>query len=121
MAQYINLISNTNAATPVDIWEPSGPYIEQHIAHQYAVGFFHNFGFDKNSLEVESYFKTCKNRLDYIDGADLVGNRAIEKVLLSGKTEAYGIEFLFRKNTGKLNGWVAYTLSKSMQQTQGRT
>lgn len=121
MAQYIHLISNTNAATPLDIWEPSGPYIKPQIVHQYAVGFFQNFGFDKYSLEVESYFKTGKNRLDYIDGADLVGNRAIEQVLLSGKTEAYGIEFLFRKNTGKLNGWVAYTLSKSMQQTQGRT
>lgn len=121
MAQYIHLISNTNAATPLDIWEPSGPYIKPQIVHQYAVGFFQNFGFDKYSLEIESYFKTGKNRLDYIDGADLIGNRAIEQVLLNGKTEAYGFEFLLRKNTGKLNGWIAYTISKSMQQTSGRT
>lgn len=121
MAQYIHIISNTNAATPLDIWEPSGPYIKPQIVHQYAAGFFQNFGFDQYSLEIESYFKTGKNRLDYIDGADLIGNRAIEQVLLTGKTEAYGLEILFRKNTGKLNGWIAYTISKSMQQTVGRT
>ncbi len=121
MAQYIHVISNTNAATPLDIWEPSGPYIKPQIVHQYAVGYFQNFGFDKYSLEIESYFKAGKNRLDYIDGADLIGNRAIEQVLLNGKTEAYGLEFLFRKNTGKLNGWIAYTIAKSMQQTEGRT
>lgn len=121
MAQYIHLISNTNAATPLDIWEPSGPYVKPQIVHQYAVGYFQNLADNKYSLEIESYFKAGKNRLDYIDGADLIGNRAIEQVLLNGKTEAYGLEFLFRKNTGKLNGWIAYTIAKSMQQTVGRT
>lgn len=121
MAQYVHLISNTTAATPLDIWEPSGPYIKPQIVDQYAVGYFQNLNDNKYSLEIESYFKLGKNRLDYIDGADLIANRAIEQVLLNGKTEAYGLEFLFRKNEGKLTGWVAYTIAKSMQQTPGRT
>lgn len=121
MAQYIHLISNTNAATPLDLWEPSGPYVKPQIVHQYAVGYFQNLADNTYSLEIESYFKAGKNRLDYIDGADLIGNRAIEQVLLNGKTEAYGLEILFRKNSGKLNGWIAYTIAKSMQQTVGRT
>lgn len=121
MAQYVHLISNTTSATPLDIWEPSGPYVKPQIVDQYAVGFFQNLNNNKYSLEIESYFKLGKNRLDYIDGADLIGNRAIEQVLLNGKTEAYGLEFLFRKNEGKLTGWVAYTIAKSMQQTAGRT
>lgn len=121
MAQYIHIVSNTNAATPLDIWEPSGPYIKPQIVYQYAVGFFQNFKENKYSLEVEAYYKDGKNRLDYIDGADLIGNKAIEQVLLNGKTRAYGIEFLFRKNIGKFNGWIAYTISKSEQKTVGRT
>lgn len=120
MAQYIHVISNTNAATPLDIWEPSGPYIKPQIVYQYAVGFFQNFVDNAFSLEVETYYKDGKNRLDYIDGADLIGNRAIEQVLLSGKTRAYGLEILFRKNYGKFNGWIAYTISKSEQKTVGR-
>ncbi len=120
MSQYVHLISNTTAATPLDIWEPSGPYIKPQIVDQYAVGYFKNFKENEYSLEIESYFKLGKNRLDYIDGADLIGNRAIEQVLLTGKTEAYGLEFLLRKNTGKLSGWLAYTIAKSLQQTPGR-
>lgn len=121
MSQYVHLISNTTAATPLDIWEPSGPYIKPQIVDQYAVGYFQNFKENEYSLEIESYFKLGKNRLDYIDGADLIGNRAIEQVLLNGKTEAYGLEFLFRKNEGNLTGWVAYTIARSLQQTVGRT
>ena len=62
-----------------------------------------------------------KNRLDYIDGADLIANNAIEQVVLAGKSRAYGLEILARKNEGKLNGWISYTLSRSEQKTEGRT
>src|SRR5690606_30075316 len=69
MAQYVHLISNTTSATPLDIWEPSGPYVKPQIVDQYAVGYFQNLSDNKYSLEIESYFKLGKNRLDYIDGA----------------------------------------------------
>ena len=59
--------------------------------------------------------------MDYIDGADLVANEAIEQVILNGEMRSYGLEILLRKNTGKFNGWIAYTLSKSQQRTPGRT
>lgn len=121
MAQYIHLISNTSSATPLDIWEPSGPYVKPQIVDQFAIGFFENFKENEYSLEIESYYKSGQNRIDYIDGADLIANRAIEQVLLNGKTEAYGLEFLFRKNTGDLTGWIAYTIGRSQQQTLGRT
>lgn len=62
-----------------------------------------------------------KNRLDYINGADLIANNAIEQVVLSGKAKAYGLEFLLRKNEGKFTGWLSYTLSRSEQKTPGRT
>ena len=121
MAQYVHLISNTTSATPLDIWEPSGPYVKPQVVDQYAVGYFENFNGNEYSLEIESYLKLGQNRIDYIDGADLIANQAIEQVLLNGKTEAYGLEFLLRKNTGKLTGWIAYTIARSQQQTKGRT
>ena len=119
MAQYIHLISNTSSPTPFDIYAPSGKYIEPQLADQVALGYFRNF---KNySLEVETFFKKVKNRLDYVDDADLIANDAVEQILLNGEARAYGLEMLFKKNTGKLQGWIAYTLSKSEQRTPGRT
>lgn len=118
MTQYIHLISNTTAPTPFDIYAPSGKYIEPQIGDQYAFGYYRNF--EGYSLEVESFYKMVKNRLDYIDGADLIANDAVEQILLNGKARAYGLEMLLKKNTGKLQGWLSYTLSKSEQQTLGR-
>lgn len=119
MAQYIHLISNTTSPTPFDIYAPSGKYIKPQLADQVAVGYFRNF--ENYSLEVESFYKKIKNRLDYIDGADLIANNAVEQILLNGQARAYGLEVLFRKNSGKLQGWLAYTLSKSEQRTPGRS
>ncbi len=119
MTQYIHLISNTTSPTPFDIYAPSGKYIEPQLADQVALGYFRNF--ENYSLEVETFYKKVKNRLDYINGADLIANNAIEQILLNGEARAYGFEVLLKKTTGKFQGWLAYTLSKSEQRTPGRT
>ena len=121
MAQYLHLISNTNSPTPIDVWAPSGKYIDPQLLDQVAVGYFKIFDNNRYNLEVEAFYKTIQNRLDYIDGAELIANDAIEQILLTGQARAGGLEVLFRKNEGKLTGWIAYTLSRSEQQTQGRT
>jgi hypothetical protein len=121
MTQYLQLISNTSSPTPLDVWMPSDNYIKPQLADQVALGYFKNFKDDTYSLEVETYYKKVKNRLDYIDGANLIANKAIEQVILNGQLRSYGLEVLFRKNEGKFNGWISYTLSKSEQQTPGRT
>ena len=121
MSQYLHLLSNTSSPTPLDIWAPSGTYIKPQILDQVALGYFRTFKDNLYALEVETFYKDIKNRIDYIDGANLIANDAIEQVILNGKARAYGLEVLFRKNEGKLTGWVAYTLSKSEQQTPGRT
>lgn len=121
MVQYLQLISNTSSPTPLDVWTPSDNYIKPQIADQVALGYFRNFKENKYSLEVETYYKEVQNRLDYIDGANLIANEAIEQILLNGHMRSYGLEIMLRKNEGKLNGWISYTLSKSEQQTPGRT
>jgi outer membrane receptor protein involved in Fe transport len=120
MAQYLQLVSNTASPTPLDIWTPSDTFIKPQIANQFAVGYFANLKEDTYSLEVEGYYKHIKNRMDYIDGADLIANEAIEQVILNGEMRSYGLEVLVRKNIGKFTGWIAYTLSKSQQRTPGR-
>lgn len=120
IAQYLHLISNTSSPTPLDVWTPSGPFIEPQVSDQVAAGYFRDFREKGYSLETEVFYKKIRNRIDYIDGADLVAKEYIERVILNGEARAYGIEFLLRKNSGKFNGWLAYTLSKSEQRTPGR-
>ncbi len=121
MAQYLHLISNTQSPTPLDVWAPSDDYLKPQILDQVALGYFQNIKNGDYSLEVETFYKKVKNRLDYIDGADLIANDDIEQVVLNGEARAYGLEVLARKNNGKLNGWISYTISRSEQKTEGRT
>ena len=120
MVQYLHLLSNTNSPTPLDVWTPSGPYTRPQIVDQVGLGYFRNFSDGQYSLETEVFYKEVQNRIDYIDGANLIANNAIEQVILNGEARAYGLEFLLRKNTGSLTGWIAYTLAKSEQRTPGR-
>jgi hypothetical protein len=58
-----------------------------------------------------------KNRLDYIDGADLIANKAIEQIILDSYVRT---ELLFKRTKGDLMAG-SYTISKSEQRTPGRT
>ena len=121
MTQYLHLISNTQSPTPLDVWSPSDNFLKPQLLDQFAIGYFRNFTNDEYSLEVESFYKKIQDRVDYIDGANLIANEAIERVVLNGIGRAYGLEVLFRKNQGKFNGWLAYTLARSEQKVEGRT
>ncbi|WP_299317636.1 TonB-dependent receptor [uncultured Maribacter sp.] len=120
LAQYLHLLSNTSSPTPLDVWTPSGPFTKPQLLDQYAFGYFKNLKDGDYSVETEVFYKDVQNRIDYIDGANLIANNAIEQVILNGEARSYGLEFLLRKNEGRLQGWLAYTLSKSEQRTPGR-
>ena len=121
LAQYLHLLSNTSSPTPLDVWTPSGPFVEPQLLDQYAMGYFRNIKNGVYTLETEVFYKDIQNRIDYIDGANLIANNAIEQVILNGQARAYGLELLLRKNEGQFKGWLAYTLSRSEQRTPGRT
>ncbi len=120
IAQYLHLLSNTSSPTPLDVWAPSGPFVKPQLLDQYALGYFRNIKGGDYTFETEVYYKDIQNRIDYIDGANLIANNAIEQVILNGEARAYGWEILFRKNEGRFNGWLSYTLSRSEQRTPGR-
>jgi hypothetical protein len=121
MVQYLHLLSNTASPTPLDVWAPSGKYIKPQLLDQYAVGYFKSFKNGKYTLETEAFYKDIQNRIDYINGANLIANNEIETIILNGKARAYGLELLLKKNEGDFQGWIAYTLSRSEQLTAGRT
>ncbi len=114
--QYIHTLSNNTTASPVDTWRLSNINIKPQQANQVSAGFFKNINGNEYELSLESYYKTSKNILDYKVGASLLLNDNIEADVLQGNGKAYGVEFLLKKNKGKLNGWVGYSYSRSFIQ-----
>lgn len=119
MSQYLHLISNTIASTPVDIWLPTTNNIQPQLADQIALGYFRNFYNNRYEASAEVFVKDFKNQIDYIDNADLFFNEYLEGDLLSGKGRAYGLELYVKKSQGKYTGWLSYTLSRSERKIEG--
>jgi hypothetical protein len=119
MRQYIQMLSNTTAIAPTDIWKLSDTYIEPQIGDQFSVGYYKNLKGTTIEVSIEAYYKIMQNALDFKDGAVLLNNNHLETEVLSAKGKAYGIEMLFKKSLGKLNGWVSYTYSRSLLKTVG--
>ena len=114
--QFIHLLSNSTSSTPTDVWLPSSDNVKPQISDQWSVGYFRNSKKNRFESSVELYYKNLQNQIDYRNGADLIFNSTVEAELVFGRGWAYGAEFLFRKNEGRLTGWLGYTWSKTMRQ-----
>ncbi len=114
MYQYIHTLSNTTTVSPIDTWKLSDSNIKPQRSNQFSLGLFKNFEDDLYELSLEGYYKTSEDILDFKTGAQLLLNDNIEQEVLQGEGQAYGIELLLRKNSGKLNGWLGYTYSRSL-------
>jgi hypothetical protein len=119
MAQYLQLISNTAASTPLDVYTLATNNLKPLLADQGSIGYFRNFKENMYETSVEVYYKYLQNQLDYVDNANLFINPTVENQLIQGLGRAYGAEFFIKKTKGKLNGWISYTLSKTERLVNG--
>jgi hypothetical protein len=117
--QYIHLLTNTASPTPVDLYFPSTNNIKPSLTDQYSVGFVTQLNKLPLEISVETFYKKMNDLLDYIDNADLDLNQLVEGDLLTGEGKAFGVELEVKKETGKWQGWVNYTLSRSERKTPG--
>jgi carboxypeptidase-like protein/TonB-dependent receptor-like protein len=112
--QYIHSLSNTTSMAPTDIWKLSDPNIKPQSGDQVSLGLYKNLKSNTIETSVEVYYKRIKNYLDYESGAVLVMNHHIETDVVPATGKAYGVELLIKKLTGKLNGWISYTWSRTL-------
>ncbi len=117
--QYLHLLSNTAASSPLDVWTLSSKNIKPQLADQVALGWFQNFGDNALEFSVETYYKDLKNQIDYVRRSDLLLNQFLEGDLLTGRGRAYGAEFYLKKSKGRLTGWVSYTLARTERLVDG--
>jgi hypothetical protein len=112
-SQNLHLLSNSTSALPTDLWVMSSNNIKPQIADQGALGYYQNFKDDQYEFSAEIYYKDMQNQIEYKNAANLRGNEDVEAELLFGEGRAYGVELFLKKRTGKFNGWVGYTLSRT--------
>lgn len=118
MRQYIQMLSNTTAITPTDIWKLSDRYIKPQVGDQYAFGLYATLRRSTIDVSAEAYYKDMDNTVDFKNGAALLMNHHIETDVVNTRGKAYGAEFMIKRANGKLNGWISYTYSRTFLQTR---
>jgi len=118
-SQYLQLISNTAAPTPVDIWQVSNSFIPAQAAHSYSAGLFGRWPKQRLDLSAEVYYRTLDHQPEYRDFASLLVNRRIETQLIDAEGRAYGLELSAVLDQEKYSARLSYDYSRSERRVTG--
>ncbi len=121
MNQYMHLLSSSGISLPTDLWVPATENLKPMKSEQFALGFAKDFK-GGISLNIEGYYKTMQNMLQYKNGSSsflsdnldpsaTADSRSWEQLVTSGKGTSYGTELFLQKQMGQFSGWIGYTLS----------
>lgn len=116
--QYLQLIQNSiSPFTALEVWLPAGPTIQPQSARQLALSYQRFFRKSQTALLGAAYLKNAQNQIDYAAHATTYLNPFLESELRFGETRSFGLELLFKKDLGRLNGWVKYGYSRVFRRT----
>lgn len=115
MQQYVQFLTNENLSLPTDLWLPTTDQVVPQESWQVAAGVAKTFR-DQYEVSIEGYYKQMQNVLSYSEGASFINFGDWQDNVTQGQGESYGGEFLLRKKSGKLTGWIGYTLSWTWRQ-----
>ncbi len=108
----------------VSIWTTADSFVRGSSSNHFIFGYERALG-EKFQLEFETYYKTYKDIYSYNQNyvADVVpSNYSNDNVPIynnqkglftRGDGYSYGIEFLLRKETGAITGWLSYSFSNT--------
>jgi hypothetical protein len=119
MRQYLFMLTNTVSVAPTDRWKIVDSHIKPPISDQISFGLYKNSNNAALETSAEVYYKTGRNIVEYKDGADLTSSPRFETLVLQGRQESYGAEFMIKRNAGRLTGWISYTYSRSLITVDG--
>jgi hypothetical protein len=115
LAQYLHLLTNASLGLPTDLWVPTTSSIAPQLADQLSIGYYQRSTNGKFYFSLEGYYKRMQNVLEYKEGATFLNDQDSQwyERVVTGQGRSYGLEVYLQKTSGKLTGWLSYTLSKN--------
>ena len=117
--QNLHALRNQSTSTPFDRYTLSSNLLRPQRADQLSLGLYAMTPRQDYDCSLEGYYRHVSHVLDYRDGKSFSSAIEIERLVLPGEGRGYGAEFCLRKNSGRLTGWLAYTLSWSENRIAG--
>ncbi|MDE6301910.1 MAG: TonB-dependent receptor plug domain-containing protein [Muribaculaceae bacterium] len=118
-SQNLHAVRSSATSFPFDRYALVSAEVKPERALQYSVGYAGMTTGGMLDWSVEGYYRDLRNVYDYKDGRNSFSGIALESLILGGRGRSYGAEFMVRKNTGRLSGWISYTLSHTESRIPG--
>ncbi|PCJ97958.1 MAG: TonB-dependent receptor [Flavobacteriaceae bacterium] len=116
--QYLQNVYNSTTPLPTSRWKLSDLNFKPQTSNTYGFGIYKILGDDSYEIGLEGYYRDTENVLAYKPGADFFLEEYLERDVVQGFGESYGVELSLKKSRGKMNGWLNYTWSKSLLRSQ---
>lgn len=116
MAQPVFQLSNTGQGLPIDAWVPITEDLPPAKARQWSAGVKQNLKKWPVSVQAEIYYKETKGLIEYNQGVSFITNIVKtwdQNIVKNGIGKTYGFELLVSKESGRIKGWLGYTLSRN--------
>ena len=118
-SQNLHALRTSANSFPFDRYAITSCNVKPEKAWQYSLGYTGTTAGGMWEWSAEAYYKSLTNVYDYKSGVTIFTDIDLEKLILGGKGRSYGLELMLRKNSGRLTGWVSYTLSKTESRIDG--
>ena len=114
MAQCMHRIPSLFSIMPGDDWRPVSASLPPMTADQLSAS-LHYSGLEGWDFSAEAYYKSLNGVTEYRNSYSTLGSSYTmwSSIVASGKGRAWGAELLARKTSGRLTGWLGYTLSRA--------
>jgi len=119
MHQNIFMLNNTITVAPNSQWKLSDYHLQAGRSYQLSLGVFRNLPKGGWETSVEIYYKHTNHYTEFKDGADFLSTPLVETTVLQGEQKSYGLEFLIKRKGHRIDGWLAYTYSRSLVKVDG--
>lgn len=113
--QYFQQALVSTSGSPLDVWIAASPTVKPQVSDQFSVGYYHLFLHEAAEVSLELFYKNNRNTVDFKDNpGTLLDREDREAFLRFGRSFSYGVEFMFRYESGPWCGWLGYTWSKAI-------
>ncbi len=118
-SQNLHAIRSTSTSFPFDRYALTSATVKPERSLQYAVGYNGMTASGNLDWSAELYYRDIQNVYDFREGKSMFSDIVLDNIILGGKGRSYGAEFMIRKNTGRLTGWISYTVSHTETKIPG--
>lgn len=118
-SQNLHSIRSSATSFPFDRVALTSAQVKPERSTQYGIGYNGMTDNGDYDWSAEGYYRNMSNVYDFKDGRGTFSDIALESIILGGRGRSFGAEFMLRKNSGRLTGWISYTISHTQTKIPG--